>query len=152
MRWLWLLLLVIPVNRLTSEFRDDFNYADFKCLVENAYQEARGEGIKGMQAVTHVVMSRMESSGHSACQVVQEPKQFSWYNRHKLNPRRGLVWATRGSRLDASRATYAMLFDPDYQGHPALNGAKWYHEKSVRPVWSLKLRRIVQIGNHIFYK
>ena len=62
---------------------------DFKettdCMTANIYHEARGESLKGQYAVAHVVMNRVhhEQFPNSVCEVVFQPKQFSW--THTIN-------------------------------------------------------------------
>ena len=57
---------------------------DFKekidCMTANIYHEARGESIKGQYAVAHVTMNRVhhEQFPDTVCEVVFQPKQFSW--------------------------------------------------------------------------
>ena len=51
---------------------------EIACLMKNAYNEARGEGEKGIALVTQVVLNRAKFSGKSVCAVLYEPEQFSW--------------------------------------------------------------------------
>ena len=50
-----------------------------ECLVLNAYFESRGQGVKGMQAVTWVVLNRTKHLSYPStpCAVIAQPKQFS---------------------------------------------------------------------------
>lgn len=54
-----------------------------ECLALNAYHEARGEGVKGMEAVTQVVLNRTRHGKFpsDACSVVYQPSQFSWVGK-----------------------------------------------------------------------
>ena len=51
-----------------------------QCLVLNSYMEARGQGVKGMQAVTWVVLNRTKhpSDSSTPCAVIYAPFQFVW--------------------------------------------------------------------------
>ena len=51
---------------------------DLDCLVVNAFHEAIGEGKIGRLLVTQVVMNRAERASKSFCEIVFQPKQFSW--------------------------------------------------------------------------
>ena len=55
--------------------------SQIECLSINAYMESRGQGVKGMQAVTWVVLNRTKHPSYPStpCAVIAQPKQFSWY-------------------------------------------------------------------------
>ena len=39
----------------------------------------------------------------------------------------------------------------DKRAHPRVEGALFYHSKSIRPRWSRRKRHVAKIGRHIFY-
>jgi spore germination cell wall hydrolase CwlJ-like protein len=47
-----------------------YSTAEFKCMVDNLYHEARGEGMLGLSAVASVVMNRAMATGKDVCDVV----------------------------------------------------------------------------------
>ena len=51
-----------------------------KCLAMNIYHEARSESMQGQIAVAQVTLNRVEHDKwpSTICEVVYEPKQFSW--------------------------------------------------------------------------
>ena len=51
-----------------------------KCLALNIYHEARSESMEGQIAVAQVTLNRVAHSEwpSTICEVVSEPKQFSW--------------------------------------------------------------------------
>lgn len=119
-----------------------------KCLATNMYYEARGEGIKGMTAVGHVVMNRVESGKFPStpCSVIYQKRrsvcQFSWvcgrksaFNREQYDTALELARKIySGNSIDITR------------------GALYFHAKYVRPQWSKVFTRTARIGNHIFYR
>lgn len=61
-----------------------FSSREIRCLADNTYHEARGEGLKGWLGVIHVTLNRVESKKFPAdlCDVVYEKThktcQYSW--------------------------------------------------------------------------
>ena len=118
-----------------------------QCLAENAYFEAGNQSKKGKVAVTHVVMNRVKDKRFpkSACAVVYQKSrgvcQFSWVCEGKKRVRDMAMFA------DARRAA-----EDVYLGNvrDVTHGAKFYHANYVNPNWGLK--RVTQIGAHIFYR
>ena len=52
--------------------------AQIECLVLNSYMESRGQGVKGMQAVTWVVLNRTKHPSYPStpCAVIAQKNQF----------------------------------------------------------------------------
>jgi spore germination cell wall hydrolase CwlJ-like protein len=119
------------------------------CLSLAIYHEARGEPIQGQLAVAQVVMNRVASRDYpdTVCDVVTQPKQFSFLNRTKAEH---LVHNVRDKTSWKESMYLAKAF---IQGHRTDLKATHYHAKSVRPVWadSPKVVPVQQIGNHLFY-
>ncbi len=113
-----------------------------KCLTNALYHEARGEPVKGVVAVAHVILNRAKSQKFpsSVCAVVYQPKQFSFV----------------GSLNIRDEETYLVLdkiAKEVYDGNipDPTDGAMWYHSKNVHPYWA-KRGTGETIGNHIFYR
>lgn len=122
-----------------------YSQKDVDCLAKNAYFEARGEGVKGMQAVIDVTLNRVESKkfGRSVCSVVHSKHQFSW-------TRSGNVKIQRDDPeyIIAEHLARSMLVG----AHRGISkGALYYHERKINPTWSRKMRRTVRIKNHVFF-
>jgi spore germination cell wall hydrolase CwlJ-like protein len=143
------ILALLSFNTLATPPKDEFNYADFKCMVENAYHEARGEGIKGMQAVTQVVLNRAQKSGESACQVVYKPYQFSWTMDKKRKVKTDAEWATGLGQAASRLAVWQVLNDA--ASCSKLCSATHYHTASVKPLWANSRKKVGRLGQHIFY-
>lgn len=120
------------------------NNTEIQCLARNVYFEARGEGQRGMQAVAHVTMNRVQSRQfrRTICGVVYQPSQFSW-TRRPSTPR-GDLWQ---QSLNVARAVYNRLDSDDIT-----HGATYFHARSARPNWAARFRRTISIGAHVFYR
>lgn len=68
----------------------DSNYqANYNCMVCNCYNEAGNQNNAGQVNVGKVVMTRSRlprvfpynGDGHSLCDIIRDPKQFSWLNK-----------------------------------------------------------------------
>ena len=125
---------------------------DVRCLAMNIYHEARGEPVRGQQAVGFVTMNRVESRQfpNSVCDVVHQRNrngcQFSWTCSGRSNSiRSNEEWA------EARRIAEWVMSNYDHARDPT-RGATFYHATTVRPIWSRVFERTAQIGRHIFYR
>jgi spore germination cell wall hydrolase CwlJ-like protein len=114
------------------------------CLALNIYYEANTEPLEGKYAVALVTLNRVNSEiyPNKVCTVVYQPYQFSWTLEQKPAPS-GPGW------LEAKRVAKVVLkgWVPDIT-----DGATHYHNDTVKPKWSHKLKKIKTIGKHTFYK
>lgn len=124
--------------------------SEFQCLAETLYFEARGESAKGQAAVAEVILNRVDSGRfpNTICGVVKQGNtgacQFS-YN------------CGDNSRQISDRAAFARVQTVArraLEGAPRdlTDGATYFHTPAVRPDWSRRFVRTVQIDNHIFYR
>ena len=127
--------------RSTPQFSAD----DVNCLAEALYHEARGEGQKGQAAVAEVILNRVDSRAFppTVCGVVNQPSQFSY----TIGGRKSI--RNKGAYMRARNIAEAAL-----SGAPRVltGGATYFHTPAVRPAWSSRFQRTVQIGRHIFYR
>ncbi|MDP5308274.1 cell wall hydrolase [Paracoccus spongiarum] len=118
---------------------------DVACMAEALYHEARGEGAKGQAAVAEVILNRVDSGAFpsTVCGVINQPSQFS-YTIGGRKPIRN-----KSAYLRARAIAEAAL-----SGAPRVltGGATYFHTPAVRPAWSHRFQRTVQIGRHIFYR
>jgi spore germination cell wall hydrolase CwlJ-like protein len=119
---------------------------DLKCLAENIYHEARGEGFIGMEAVAHVTLNRVATKGFpdTICDVVYQPNQFSWTRlRNQLG-----IYEKAAYEQSVAIAKYALNTSEDITG-----GALFFHTVQLkRPRWARSYEESIVINNHIFYK
>lgn len=126
--------------------------ADYICLKEAIYHEARGEDIAGQFAVAEVILNRVDSDAYpnTVCGVVHQNAhlrnacQFSY----ACNGR------SRAMRDETARAVAAQIADILLSGaaRDLTDGATHFHSTAVRPAWSRTFERTAQIGAHIFYR
>jgi spore germination cell wall hydrolase CwlJ-like protein len=126
--------------------------AQWKCLSEALYFEARGETVKGQFAVAEVILNRVKSTRFpsSLCGVINQGTgrkyqcQFTYTcdgqaeNIH--NP------AAYGRVSKVARAIM------DGKSPVLTNGATHYHTTAVRPRWAKVYTKTARIGVHIFYR
>lgn len=123
-------------------------------LAKTIWGEARGEGLKGMQAVANVIMNRVSRGGWygaSVKDVVLKPYQFSCWNEN--DPNRALLDAIGETTLNASGAMSVAEAAINGTLRDITGGATEYHNKNIKPNWNWdKLEQTTVIGNHIFYR
>lgn len=124
--------------------------AQFQCLAETVYHEARGEGIAGQVAVAEVVLNRVDDPRfpRSVCGVVHQSNaqgcQFSW-TCDGMSDR----ISERAAWDQAARIARAML---DGAPRSLTDGATFFHTHAVRPSWARRFERTANIGAHSFYR
>jgi spore germination cell wall hydrolase CwlJ-like protein len=153
--------LVTPVSRKSAIYNAKWlnaqetasGGAQWQCLAEALYFEARGETVRGQFAVAEVIMNRVKSGRfpNSVCGVIHQGTgkkyqcQFTYTcdgipeNIHE--PR---AWERVG------KVARAIL-----DGTAPLNltaGATHYHTTAVNPRWSRKYTKTAAIGDHLFYR
>ena len=137
---------------------------DIRCLVSNLFFEARGEGVKGMQAVSNVTINRVRSTKYpnSICAVVFQRKQFSWTKQEQWSTieqvLRGDIGASKRFNQKDVVGYYQAL---EIASKAVLNPSRaivvvpedtlWYHAEYVRPSWASRLKKIKKVGKHVFY-
>ena len=121
-----------------------------ECLTQAIYYEARNESEEGQAAVAEVVVNRSRAGNYprDICQVVYQRNsrtcQFTFtcdgsIGRGRVNP---AAWS-RAEQI--AREVHAGRT-------PLLPGTSVnYHANYVRPSWGQRLRKVRQIGAHIFY-
>jgi spore germination cell wall hydrolase CwlJ-like protein len=131
----------------------EFRARELRCMATAIYFEARGESVRGQIAVGQVVMNRLRSDFYpkTICGVVFQGQwnrnacQFSFACDGKTDViRENDQWTTA---LDVAKQVIS--------GKAYLNDiadATHYHAVYVRPDWRRQVRRLKQIGVHIFYK
>jgi len=148
--------LVVPgeiLTGVTSEIALTQLVAESRCLADVMYYEARGESEAGQIAVAEVILNRLAGGGHgnTICSVVYEGFdqtfcQFTFVCDGSLDrPKASEPWR-------AAQVLAAQLLAGQIQSADKMDGATNYHSASVHTKWDAKMVRVVQIGNHVFYK
>ena len=126
--------------------------AQFRCLAEALYFEARGETLKGQIAVAEVILNRVSSSRfpNTVCKVVHQGTgrkyacQFTYTcdgHPENINEPRAYDRVAKVARMMLDGAPRKLS-----------GGATYYHTTAVRPSWSRKFRRTAKLGVHLFYR
>ena len=126
--------------------------AEWHCLTEALYFEARGESVMGQFAVAEVILNRMDHARFpdTVCGVVNQGSgrgkyrcQFTYTCDGKLEVvNEKQAWTNVGK-------VAALALEMDKR--PLTHGATYYHTNYVSPSWSKKFARTTTIGTHHFY-
>ena len=129
------------------------------CLALNIYFEAQNQPVEGQIAVSQVVMNRVRDARFpdEVCKVVKQGVHskktglplrwrchFSWYCDGKSD-KPTYFDAYRWSHVVAKHVISGKSGD-------LVNGSTHYHATRVSPDWNIQKTRVIQIGDHIFYR
>ncbi|SDF46296.1 cell wall hydrolase [Sulfitobacter delicatus] len=126
--------------------------AEFRCLAEALYFEARGESVKGQFAVAEVIMNRVKSARFpgSLCGVINQGTgrkyqcQFTYTcDGHKEVVNEPRAWAR------VAKVARAVI---DGTAPKLTDGATHYHTTAVNPKWARVYTKTARIGDHLFYR
>ena len=126
--------------------------AQWRCLSEALYFEARGESVKGQFAVAEVILNRVENKRYpdTVCDVINQGtgKRYQCQFTYTCDGRKEIIAEPRAFER-VGKVARLML-----DGAPRMltEGATHYHTKSVRPRWAGIYPRTATIGYHHFYK
>jgi len=125
---------------------------ELDCLTQAVYFEARGESARGQAAVAQVVMNRVRDPRFpkSVCKVVYQGAasrgcQFSFACDGSRSGRRREASAWTRARRVAARALSGVAV-------AEIGSATHFHTTGVAPAWGPQMRRVAQVGMHIFYR
>lgn len=132
-----------PRTSTTVLSEAQFEESDLQCLTEAIYYEAGNQSPEGQKAIAFVVFHRSTLFGKSVCDVVYQPKQFSWVaykNKIKIDP---VNWNSCG-RI----ARYMLAYPYAYLDN---TGGAISFDNRIHPEWK-NLEPTVKIGAHFFYR
>lgn len=126
--------------------------AQWRCLSEALYFEARGESVQGLFAVGEVILNRVDSSAYpnSVCGVINQGTgrryacQFTYTcdgHPEHINEPAAFVRTGQIARLLLDGAPRDLT-----------DGATHYHTRAVSPSWARRFPRTTTIGVHHFYR
>jgi spore germination cell wall hydrolase CwlJ-like protein len=144
-----LLQAVVAAQLGTAPAPSD-NIEEVTCLAQNIWFEARGSSVDDQLAVAHVVLNRVADPRYpdEVCEVVWQPKQFSWTHdglsdrvrfANSIDRR---VW--KELVQVAIGAISGRLEDPT-------GGATHYHADYVQPYWAGSMNLLIRIDDHLYY-
>jgi hypothetical protein len=126
--------------------------AEFQCLAEALYFEARGEPVKGQVAVAEVILNRRDSGlfPKTICGVVHQGtgRRYQCQFSYTCDGRSDRI-REHGAYERVAKIAKLML-----EGAPRqlTDGALWYHNHTVRPAWARRYAMTATIGVHRFYR
>lgn len=128
--------------------------ADRNCLIVTLYYEAGGEGAKGLAAVGHVVLNRLDDRppDTTICDVIYEKGQFGWTRkvpRKQISATIGTTQRWQNAAVIADAVLAGVIDDPTMGAH-SFYSVLQYGKRT--PKWARKLTRTAQIGNHVFLR
>lgn len=133
----------IPIQLESLRKQETVSERDINCIVENAFHEARGEGLYGMLLVTQVVLNRSDYR-NNFCEVVYKHKQFSWTDKKvKKVPKEFKI---------KIKPILMKLVNYEIAIHNKYSNAYFYHSVEIKPKWSKKVKYIGTYKNHKFYE
>jgi spore germination cell wall hydrolase CwlJ-like protein len=135
----------LKVGSAAQPFKAASGKRDLDCLTTAVYYEARGEGVRGQEAVAQVILNRVRHPAFpkSVCAVVYQGCQFSFTcNGATRRGHESAAWDE--ARGIASRALSGFVL-------ASVGNATHFHTTGVAPGWG-GMVRVAQIGAHVFYR
>ncbi|MGV6848362.1 MAG: cell wall hydrolase [Marinibacterium sp.] len=127
--------------------------AEWACLSQALYFEARGETVKGQFAVAEVILNRVKSGRFpgSVCGVIHQGtgKRYQCQFTYTCDGHKEVI--NEPAAYDRVAKVARMALD-GRQAEPLTGGATHYHTTAVRPRWSRVYKQTAKIGVHIFYR
>lgn len=125
---------------------------EVQCLAEAIYFEARSEPVDGQAAVAQVIINRVKNPAYpdSICGVVYQNRK--WYNRCQFSFACDRIKDVVNDPVAWETATeIAQKYTAGEMWLPQVGASTHYHADYVSPRWAPQMKRIRQIGAHIFY-
>ncbi|SDW21569.1 Cell Wall Hydrolase [Albimonas donghaensis] len=128
--------------------------AQWACLTEALYFEARGETLAGQVAVAEVILNRVDRADYpnTVCKVVRQgastARRYACQFSYKCDGKSDAM-NERGAYKRVGKVARAMM---DGRARTITDGATHYHADHVRPRWAKKFPKTASIGDHIFYR
>jgi spore germination cell wall hydrolase CwlJ-like protein len=140
----------VESSQITTAMRE----RQLSCLSRNIYYEAGNESFEGRVAVAQVTMNRVNSGQFPAdvCKTIYQRNifyekvicQFSW----TCSRDSGMRPPNTANYRESEEVAKKVLLEGFRL--PSLDKALYYHASYISPGW--KRKRIIQIGQHIFYE
>ncbi len=126
--------------------------AQWQCLAEALYFEARGESTRGIFAVGEVILNRVDSAAYpnSLCGVINQGtgRKYQCQFTYTCDGRAETIGEPRAFQKVGKIARVLM----DDAPRDLTAGATHYHTKAVNPSWARRFPRTATIGFHYFYR
>jgi spore germination cell wall hydrolase CwlJ-like protein len=149
--------ILLSYTNLLSDFPMP-RYTGTECMTANIFFEARGESIKGMQAVAAVTYNRLKSKLYpkDVCSVVFDKNQFSWVKQVDFKYARNILEGDLSDLNQKDTRQYYLAKQIAQQSVKEVSsvlpkGTMWYHTLQVKPRWAKSKIFVKKIGRHLFY-
>lgn len=143
---------------MTKSYCEHIKCSAVDILARTIFGEARGEDIKGKEAIACVILNRVKKAndnggsfwwGNSIEEVCTKKWQFSCWNKDDPNYEKLMSVDNTNSvfiicKRIARRAVCGLLKDFTFD-------STHYHTKNITPSWSKGKAPACEIGNHYFY-
>ena len=129
-----------------------FSESEQRCLAAGIYFEARGESVKGQAAVAQVILNRVRNPTYpnTVCGVVYQ--NDNWRNRCQFSfACDGIRDRVRSPKHWDMAEEIALATTAGKIWLDEVGSSTHYHATYVRPPWAKRMRKVGQIGLHIFY-
>ena len=134
---------------------------DIQIMALTLYGEARGESREGRIAVGTVILNRVDRRGwmgRTIKEVCLKPYQFSCFlpddPNFKILHLITLGWTEKLQQSSVLRECLAIakgMINGEIPRDERLREAINYKAVGCRAAWASKMRRVIKIGNHVFY-
>ncbi len=121
------------------------------CLSRTIYWEAKGGTDADMEAVANVVLNRLGHEGYpdTICGVVKQGSekkacQFSWWCDGRSDQ------VQEDERYAASKEIARKALNQQLTDRT--QGAMYFHDRNVKPVWATEYIKTAETGKFLFYK
>ena len=126
--------------------------AEWQCLAEALYFEARGETVAGQFAVAEVILNRRDLSAYpgTVCGVVNQGtgRRFACQFSYTCDGRADRI-SEPAAFARVGKIARLML---DGAPRELTEGATHFHTPGVRPAWARRFPQTARIGSHLFYR
>ncbi|WP_120499643.1 cell wall hydrolase [Roseovarius sp. EL26] len=126
--------------------------AEWACLSEALYFEARGESAKGQFAVAEVILNRVDSANYpdTVCGVINQGtgKKYQCQFTYTCDGHKEVIHEPK-AYTQVGKVAALMLGGSE---RVLTEGATHYHTKAVNPRWARTFPRTATIGVHHFYR
>jgi spore germination cell wall hydrolase CwlJ-like protein len=126
--------------------------AQWECLAEALYHEARGESARGLFAVGEVILNRVDSGRYpgTPCGVINQGtgRKYACQFTYTCD---GVADTIREHAAYVRVGKVAKLL-LDGAPRTLTDGATHYHTTAVSPSWARRFPQTAAIGVHLFYR
>ena len=118
-----------------------YNQAEADCLTEALFYEARGTSIEAMKNVAYVVLNRKEAKGFPStiCDVIKQPKQFSYRNNFTPRPDWQKVVLSKDSKDKEALLKIKQITKKVLKEGSKNKDVLWYTTPEVKKPWMKNL-------------